>query len=88
MYLEKDKKRLLNRNKKQLLKARAKKILKERFFDEDFLTQSHIGIFATTPKNCSCKECGNARRHYKHVTLKEKILLDKCHPDNVKYWKV
>ena len=88
MYLEKDKKRLLNRNKKQLLKVRAGKILKRIFFDEDFVTQSHIGIFATTPKKCSCKGCGNARRHYKDVTLKEKMFLDKCHPDNSKYWKV
>jgi hypothetical protein len=39
------------------------------------MTPRQLGMVATTPHPCSCRCCGNPRKHEKEITRQEKVNL-------------
>jgi len=57
------------RNQEEKKKKRAAKHNWFLWFDK---TPALIGQAAHTPKQCSCRVCGNPRKHWKEKTIQEK----------------
>lgn len=47
-----------------------------RHFTDPENTPRQKGIYLNTPRRCSCWMCGNARKYYKALTLKEESFFD------------
>lgn len=67
------KKRALRRHHAARKKAWARKKLRHYFLDPQHPPPRRVGLYADTPKVCSCWMCGNPRRHQGEVTLRERI---------------
>ena len=69
---EKDQKRAIRRHHYQRLKKNRSVYWGRRYEWSDPLDDEELGFLANTPTPCSCYMCGNPRRYWKQVTLKER----------------
>ncbi|MFP3941396.1 MAG: hypothetical protein ACLF0P_13945 [Thermoanaerobaculia bacterium] len=65
-------KRALRRHHAARKKAWVRRTLRHRFLAPEDLSPRRVGLYAETPKVCSCWMCGNPRRHLGEVTLRER----------------
>ncbi len=84
--MEKDYKRSLRRYHYRRLKK--ERSWYYRHFDEGPWNDKAQGQLATTAVNCSCRSCGNPRRHFKYITRQEYLsylnYVDDCNDLNIR----
>jgi len=72
----------LRRHHSERKKVWVRKTLRRYFMFQDEFSPRRVGMYARTPKVCSCYMCGNPRRHLGSPTLQERrALLDPIFPD-------
>lgn len=70
-YIQKDKKRGKRMHQKNKIKNKTKKRIKENFKDVSWSIDKIVGIESKTPQRCSSYCCGNPRKYFKELSLKE-----------------
>lgn len=65
-------KRSLRRHHATRRKAWAKRALRHYFLRPDEPDAARVGLYARTPRPCSCWMCGNPRRYSGEKTVKER----------------
>jgi len=67
----------LRRHHSERRKVWVRKTLRHYFMFQDEFSPRRVGLYARTPKVCSCTMCGNPRRRHGWPTLQERrALLD------------
>lgn len=70
-------KRALRRHHAQRRKAWVRRALRHYFMERHALPARRVGMYAKTPKICSCFLCGNPRRFIGEPTIQERrAILD------------
>ena len=66
--------RALRRYRLALRKRRVRKNLRHYFQGDDFEPR-RVGMYAETPKPCSCWMCGNPRRYHGEMSMQERRAI-------------
>ena len=69
--------RAVCRHHEKRKKAWVRKNLRHYFVHETPLSKKRVGLYARTPKVCSCFMCGNPRRFHQGATIQERRAMVK-----------
>lgn len=69
--LSRESKRALRRHHSERRKRWVRRNLQHYFLDPSQPEPRRVGLYAETPKVCSCWMCGNPRKHFGELTFQE-----------------